>query len=132
MYESTFAFVLVLVVAACVALAWIIFDLRRENRELASWRSTNANVLKNYAQRLAACEKEAPHSLAAEVAELSDAVRRLKLTHTRFAGRFDQYVSKREPRVIEGELADAPGTDDELAATLALQNARNAAPGARG
>lgn len=125
---NTLGFVLVLAVGAFGALGWIIFDLKLQVRELASWRSTSANALKSYAARLALCEKEAPHNLGARVEELDDAVRRLKLTHQRFAGRFDQYVAKREPRVFDGETGDV---DEELTATLALQNARNAAPGAQ-
>lgn len=117
--ESTFVFALVLVAAGLVALAWIIFDLKRQHRELDSWRSTSANVLQSFDKRLSECEKDAPASLAARVEELADAVNRLKLTHRRFAGRFDQYVSrgKGSGDVIDGEI------DEELTATLALQNA---------
>ncbi len=87
-------FVLVLVAAGSVALVWIIFDLKRETRDVASRASTYANVVKNWHAKLAEIEKQSPTQLAAQVAELSDAVARLAATHRRFAGRFDQYVKE--------------------------------------
>lgn len=91
---NIFGFVLVLVAAECVALVWIIFSLRQATREQGSWTSTYATVIKNLRQRLDNVEKEAPTTLALEVVELRDAVARLRLTHQRFAGRFDQYVKQ--------------------------------------
>jgi len=49
---------------------------------------------KNWRKRIEDLEKDAPHSLAVQVAELADAVARLTRTHQRFAGRFDQYVKQ--------------------------------------
>lgn len=124
-FDSIFACVLALVAVACVALAWIIFDLRREQQDFKSLLSTNASALRSCAAKLADVEKQTPTALVERVGELSEAVERLRLTHRRFAGRFDQFVSKREPTIIDGEL------DDELEATLRLQNAPSAGPGAR-
>lgn len=113
---SIFVFVLVLVAGACVVLAWIIFDLRRETQALASWRDTTTNALKGYSERLVAAERESPQSLGARVDELDEAVRRVRFTQQRFAGRFDQYVKPR--------LSIAEEVDGELQATLDLQNAK--------
>jgi len=94
---SIFAFVLVLVVAECAALVWIIYAHRQQTRAAVSWQLNVANVCKRLRERLDVVEKTTPMALAVEVVELRDAVARLAKTQQRFQGRFDQYVHEPGP-----------------------------------
>jgi len=109
----------------------------RLTQALASQRSTIANALRNNIAKADAFEKNAseqlralaaqtPAKLAAEVAELSDAVARLAATQRRFAGKFhaEQQHGNGKPR--SDEQLDI---DDEITAHLALQTAPPRAPG---
>lgn len=98
---SIFAFVLALVVAANVALAWIIYDLRRQTQATASSLSTIASAFAKWRDRLteqsaklssklAEVEAQSPLELGVKVVELSEAVERLRKTHQKFAGRISQ------------------------------------------
>ncbi len=136
---NTFAFVLALLALSAAAAALLI--CYRHGKGMDSLKSSNAQLLKAHAasierskqvisERLAELDRRSPSKLSAEVAELSEAVARLRVTHLKFAGRFDQYVGQREaqpslPGVPNGAL------DPELAAELALQSAPAAAPGSR-
>jgi hypothetical protein len=98
---SIFAFVLALVVAGNVALAWIIYVTRREMRGTASSLSTIASAFAKWRDRLteqsaklssklAEVEAQSPLELGVKVVELAEAVERLRKTHQKFAGRISQ------------------------------------------
>lgn len=70
--------------------------------------------------KLLELEKQSPQKLAAEVAELGEAVAKLNATHRRFAGRVDQRRAQAPQHDVD---------DDELAAMLELQAAKPSAPG---
>lgn len=91
--ENISVFALVLVVAECAALVWIIYTLKAETRAQASWRSTYENAVRSLRVRLDSVEKQSPTELAVQVVELRDAVARLAKTQQRFQGRFDQYMA---------------------------------------
>lgn len=114
--SSIFAFVLALVVAGNVALAWIIYVLQRETRERVSRLSTTASEwakrivkqgseLERITSRLAAVEGQSPVELGVRVVELADAVERLRKTHQRFAGRISQELG------TDGERPSQAPTD---------------------
>lgn len=101
---NTFVFVLALVVAGNVVLGWIIYDLRRQHRALASSLDTTdknsrlslaklANTTTEHSKRLVDLAASSPAALpvlGAQVAELAEAVERLRKTHQRFAGRVSE------------------------------------------
>lgn len=119
--QIMFAFALVLVVAGSVALVWIISDLKQRTRALESSLSTCVSSCAKQLARLVVVEKQSPITLAAKVDELSEAVERLRKTHQRFAGRFDQFVHPQRREPVEE-------VDDELSGMLALQSAPPAGP----
>lgn len=99
--SSIFAFVLALLVAGNVALAWIIYDLKRQTQATASSLSTIASAFAKWRDRLteqsaklssklAEVEAQSPLELGVKVVELSEAVERLRKTHQKFAGRISQ------------------------------------------
>jgi hypothetical protein len=105
---SIFAFVLALVVAGNVALAWIIYGLKQETRATASSLSTIASAFAKWRDRLteqsaklssklAEVEAQSPLELGVKVVELSEAVERLRKTHQKFAGRVSQELGA-DPR----------------------------------
>lgn len=119
---SIFAFVLALVVAANVALAWIIYDLRRQTQATASSLSTIASAFAKWRDRLteqsaklssklAEVEAQSPLELGVRVVELSEAVERLRKTHQKFAGRISQELGAENP--VNVAHADAPSSDRE-------------------
>lgn len=137
---STFAFVLVLVAAANGVAVWIIYA--RLTQAQASLRSTIGNALrssitradafeKRASEQLRALEAQTPAKLAAEVAELSDAVARLAATQRRFAGKFHAELQHGARSNGEIKVGGSGGddVDDEIAAHLALQSAPPRAPG---
>lgn len=141
---STFVFALVLVAFVFAALVWITYE--RHTRELESLRSTSDSFAKNCNARLALLAKqisdarrEAPSTLAAEVADLREAVGKLRDTQRRFQGRFDAKMGRAdEPTMplypnmpLDRSYAGVNQLDPELAAELALQSAPSAAPGAK-
>ena len=98
---SIFAFVLALVVAGNVALAWIIYDTRRRTLGTASslstiasafakWRDTLTQKQSALSAKLAEVEAQSPLELGVKVVELTEAVERLRKTHQKFAGRISQ------------------------------------------
>lgn len=109
-----YAFALVLSAAACVALAWIIFDTRKRLRAASSSAGMNTKILVQRCdaleKRLTASEKLSPVALGAQVVELSEAVERLRKTQQRFAGRVDQALSDRARGHddVEPEPSDNP------------------------
>lgn len=120
----------VLALAASVSGAVWSITLWRRTLALVSQAATMQQSQRALAQKLvqlqnavSECRRAAPTSLAAEVAALAEAVARLRATHQRFAGRFDQHVS--------AERASEPnGIDDEgVVDFLHLQNAPPAGPG---
>lgn len=118
-------FALVFVVGVSVIVGWTISDLRRQ--VLAQASSLDIWV-KNFKPELAKLAAASPVKLAAEVAELSEAVERLRRTHQRFAGRFDQYVKPQRGAVYDADTGAPLEGDEELEALLALQTAKPAAP----
>ena len=79
-----------------------------------------AGVEREIFEKLRALEAQTPAKLAAQVAELSDAVSRVADTHRRFAGKVWAHIGERKaPPVANGEIGDEDG---ELAAMLALQS----------
>lgn len=114
---SIFAFVLALVVAENVALAWIIYGLRQQTQATASSLSTIASAFAKWRDRLteqsaklssklAEVEAQSPLELGVKVVELSEAVERLRKTHQKFAGRISQELGAENH-------ADAPSSDRE-------------------
>jgi hypothetical protein len=106
--SSIFAFVLALLVAGNVALAWIIYATRREMQGTASSLSTIASAFAKWRDRLTQLQSEhsaklvelaaqSPVELGVRVVELADAVERLRKTHQRFAGRVSQELGA-DPR----------------------------------
>lgn len=123
---SIFACVLALAAVACAVVALIIS--LRLTRAQASAISLLEKRLQTASARLAQqssavteqlreLERRSPTKLAAEVAELSDAVARLAATHQRFAGRFHATKSR------EREPDEVAAADPEIAAMLSLQAA---------
>jgi len=125
---STFAFALALGAVAS-AVAALIISLRHTQAQ-ALWRSRMANEFAKLSRSIDASatavnkklhelESRSPTKLAAEVAELSDAVERLAATQARFAGRWHK----------ERQIAGSNGHDEhaaadpEVQAMLALQSA---------
>lgn len=128
---NTFAFVLALGAVAGAALLWIT-SLRQEaatelrlSTLVSNLRTVSAKVV-TLEQRISKLTAIAPAGLSAQVVELSDAVARLAKTQQKFAGRF--YATN---DIDQRRNVDAPNSvdDPELAAELALQNAKPVAPG---
>lgn len=125
-FGSTFAFVLVLAAVGNAVLALTIWW--RLTRALASHELSTSQRFNSYATtlravttKLSALTLKAPESLAAEVADLREAVSRLRATHQRFAGRFD---AQRPGKVFDGATGEPVDTDDdEIAAMVGLQQA---------
>ena len=129
-YVSIFACVLALAAAGFAAGALLIS--RRQVRAVAGLRSQIAAEWQRRAARfdaeakrisdaLRAVEAQTPAKLAAEVAELSEAVQRVADTHRRFAGKVWSIIGERKPAAA-GNGVD----DDELSAMLQLQTAQPA------
>lgn len=121
---------------------------------ITSWRLTRAQeslrstVLHNLTKRLAKLDEQAdsvsklqhelqrstPAKIAAEVAELSEAVARLAETQRKFAGKFFQATRQGREQARADALAGKQNglldtdDDDELAAMLRLQGAPPAKP----
>lgn len=91
---NIYAFALVLLVAGNVALAWLTLSLRKDVSSLRGTASTFERRFVNIGIKLGELTKASPANLAAEVVSLGEAVARLRATHQRFQGRFDQYVSQ--------------------------------------
>ena len=133
---STFAFALAFVVCVFGAVGWITYA--RLMLVMESQRATTQSALRSLAAKqlehqkaISECQRAAPTSLAAEVADLAGAVARLRTTHQKFAGRFDQYVGQQLPASAAGadrSYAGANQLDPELEAELALQRAPSAGP----
>lgn len=109
--EIIFGYVLALVVAENVVLAWIIYDLVRRARVLESATSTSGNVLRSYITRLVTVEKLATATsstaLLGRVDELSEAVAKLADTHRKFAGRMDRrYQLEQDAQPAVEEVTD--------------------------
>lgn len=105
---NIYVFALVLSVAACAALAWITFDTRKRLRDVSSSSAMTAKsstmLCNALVKRVETVEKQSPVALGAQVAELSEAVDRLRKTHQRFAGRIDRERQLEE----EPEPSDNP------------------------
>lgn len=102
---NIYAFALVLLAAGNVALAWLTLSLRSDVNSLRGTASTFERRFVNIGIKLGELQKASPVNLAAEVVSLGEAVARLRATHQRFQGRFDQYVT-------QGAGADDDGPDD--------------------
>lgn len=127
-HASIYGFALVLLVGAVVALWLTILSIRKAAQTTHGTVERALGVLKAFAARLALVEKQSPTTLAAEVAALSEAVGRLRQTHQRFAGRFDQYVGQQLAK-DHAPTGNGVPDDDDFAAVLALQLAKPAGPG---
>lgn len=135
---STFVFALALVAVVCAALVWTISE--RHTQALESLRSMSASYEKNTSARLAMLAKqisdarrEAPTTLAAEVAALTEAVAKLRDTQRRFQGRFDAHMGRERSTAAASDQSygGANQLDPDLEAELALQRAPSAGPGSR-
>jgi len=127
-YVSTFGFVLALAAVVIAGLAWHISLTSAKEADLRLSTLQNniralAAKLVSAQQTLSELKRAAPSTLAAEVADLREAVNRLAATHRRFAGRFDARMGS-----PDGEPANG-AVDPDLAAARALQNAPAVAPG---
>lgn len=114
--DYIFVCALVLLAGTCVGLAWLILILRKDVNSLRGQASTFERRFVNTAIKLGELQKISPVNLAAEVASLAEAVARLRATHQRFQGRFDQYMGQER----DGE-SDEPD-DPKWRALMALQN----------
>lgn len=92
--DIIFACALVVLVATCVALAWLILKLHDDVTSLRGTASAFERRFVNTAIKLGELQKASPVNLAAEVVALGEAVARMRATHQRFQGRFDQYVTQ--------------------------------------
>lgn len=127
---STFAFVLALGAVVLVALVLTICaHLKREQVLQQSTIDNNWKSFAGFAARtnatLADVKRTAPTTLAAEVADLREAVERLRATHQRFQGRFD---SERQRSMIDGGNGHVLTGDEEADALIALQQAKYVPP----
>jgi hypothetical protein len=105
---AIFVFALVLLAGTNVGLGSLIYATRREARATRSIVDKWRQAWPAFAERLKNVEKQSPTTLAAEVAELSEAVARLKATHQRFQGRFDQFVTQQLDTGDVGDAVDDP------------------------
>lgn len=126
---NIYAFALVLSAVALVALAWITFDTRKQLRAASSSAGMTAKsctlLVSALTKRVDEIEKKSPVALGAEVAELSEAVDRLRKTQQRFAGRVDQTLG----RVLEkGETRDEHDEPSDNPTYNALLRAQNSNP----
>lgn len=92
----------------------------RKHYETASTRL--AAHSSKISEQLRELEAKTPTKIAAEVAELSEAVERLAATHQRFAGRFSAALQHGHVKTANGH-DDVAAADPELAAMLQLQGA---------
>lgn len=128
MLLDIFACALALAAVVLGALAWTI-SLRLKLETELRHATTQSNLSRLAAKQttlhenFSAMKSTSAPKLAAEVAELSDAVARLAKTQQRFAGK---YYAEGGPAARSN---NQPDIDDELAAELALQNAAPVAPG---
>lgn len=133
---SIFVSVLALVVVACAALAWTIWS--RHTHTLNLRLATMQNNLSLCMRRLAEQQRinselksTVPSALAAEVADLREAVAKLRDTQRRFQGRFDARMGGALPGDSTGRESPSPyanGLDPEIAAEIAFQTAPPAGP----
>jgi len=125
-YVSMFACVLAFGALTLAVVAWRISSTHA--RRVDSWRATttthwqklyaeSAKTLRDVRDAQLEMQRSTPTKLAAEVADLSEAVSRLAATHRRFAGRF--HAARQHEPVSNGET----DLDPEIAAHLALQAA---------
>lgn len=105
--DVIFACALVLLAATCAGLAWLIFDQRNELSSLRGTASTFERRFVTIGIKLGELTKASPVNLAAEVVSLGEAVARLRATHQRFQGRFDQYMGQ-ERAVDDQNESDDP------------------------
>jgi len=129
MLLDIFACALALAAAVLAALVWS--TSLRLRLETESHRATTQSNIARCAAKLEALntsvsslKSTSAPKLAAEVAELSDAVARLAKTQQRFAGKY--YAEK---PANSGGGAQLDIVDEELAAELALQSAPPVRPG---
>lgn len=131
MFASIFGSVLVLAAVGNAALALTIWW--RLTRRMDGISEKHAQTCTGYNRLLAqlsaklnALQLKAPEALAAQVADLAEAVARLRATHQRFAGRFDATRG----RVFDGATGEPlpDDDDDEIAAMVGLQTAPPAKP----
>lgn len=111
---NIFVFVLAWLAVDSVALAWIIYATRQESKTTRSSVAQLRHAYATFGSKLATVEKQSPTKLAVEVADLADAVSRLRAMQQRFQGRFDQKMGRARTEEID---------DDEYNAMLALQRA---------
>lgn len=121
---NIYAFALALSVAALAALVWITFDTRKRLRDVSSSAGMSAKsstlLCNALVKRVETIEKQSPVALGAQVAELSEAVDRLRKTQMRFAGRIDR------ERQLERDVAepdDGPSDNPTYNALLKAQQA---------
>lgn len=122
---SLFALALGVVTLAALALLIWLTIANKLSSELATMRTS----LREWSKRVEETQRQThaglqemraatPAKLAAEVADLADAVQRLGDTHRKFAGKVWQRIGEHET------AGNGPATDDaDLAALLALQGA---------
>lgn len=118
--DIIFACALVLLAGTCAALVWLISILRNDVTSLRGMASTFERRFVNTAIKLGELQKASPANLAAEVVSLGEAVARLKATHQRFQGRFDQYVTQQ----LDDSSSDNQPDDPKWLALMQLQQGR--------
>lgn len=114
-----FGFALVLLAATNAVTVWLIFSLRKDANSLLGTAATFERRFVNIGIKLGELQKASPVNLAAEVVALSEAVARLRATHQRFQGRFDQYMGQ------EREQRDELPDDPKWRALMSLQQGAN-------
>lgn len=121
--ESILLFALALLAAGNVGLALLTYFLRQQAKSTAGQCARFESRFVTVGIKLGELQKASPVNLAAEVAALSEAVARLRATHQRFQGRFDQYMGQeREQR------ADDEPADEKWQALMQLQRQSNGRP----
>src|SRR5262245_57548321 len=97
--DFIYVFALVALAGMNVVLVLLIFSLRHRLSAMAGQCERFERRFTTVGIKLGELTKASPVNLAAEVVSLSDAVARLRATHQRFQGRFDQYMGQQREEV---------------------------------
>src|SRR5262245_29645342 len=119
--DFIYVFALVALAGMNVVLVLLIFSLRHRLSAMAGQCERFERRFTTVGIKLGELTKASPVNLAAEVVSLSDAVARLRATHQRFQGRFDQYMGQERAEEPQEDGMDDP----RFAALITAQRAAN-------
>lgn len=105
---NIYVFVLVAYAVTHAVVAWLIYAHRRQLSAMAGQLALCERRFTTFAIKLGELQKASPVNLAAEVVSLGDAVARLRATHQRFQGRFDQYMGQARDERDDPDEPDDP------------------------